>query len=73
MQDPSLVRICSAQIASIWEEPEKTLEKAGMLIRHAAASGAALICFPEQFATGWDPESEKNLEDMNGLIVSLPQ
>ena len=41
-----------------------------MFIRHAAASGAALICFPEQFATGWDPESRKNIQDMNGLIVS---
>ena len=70
MQNPSSVRICSAQVASIWEEPEKTLEKAGVFIRHAAASGASLICFPEQFATGWDPESGKNLDDINGLIVS---
>ncbi len=66
----AVVRICSAQIASIWEDPEKTLEKAGVFIRHAAASGAALICFPEQFATGWDPESGKNVEDIDGLIVS---
>jgi omega-amidase len=70
MQNPSTVRICSAQIAGIWEEPEKTLEKAGVFIQHAAASGAALICFPEQFATGWDPGSGKNLEDTSGLIVS---
>lgn len=70
MQDSSVVRICSAQIASIWEEPEKTLEKAGLLIRHAAASGAALICFPEQFATGWDPKSQMNIQDINGSIVS---
>jgi predicted amidohydrolase len=70
VQNPSVVRICSAQIASIWEEPAKTLEKAGTLIRHAAASGASLICFPEQFATGWDPESAKNLEDTGWLIVS---
>jgi predicted amidohydrolase len=28
MDNPSVVRICSAQISSIWEEPEKTLEKA---------------------------------------------
>lgn len=66
-QDP--VRICSAQIASIWEDPEKTLEKAGPLIRHAAVSGAALICFPEQFATGWDPQPRKNIQDIHGSIV----
>lgn len=70
MQNSSVVRICSAQIASIWEEPEKSLDKAGVFIRHAAASGAALICFPEQFATGWDPESQRNIQDINGAVVS---
>ncbi|MHB8052688.1 MAG: carbon-nitrogen hydrolase family protein [Methanoregula sp.] len=73
MQNPSVVRICSAQIASIWEEPEKTLEKAGVFIRHAAASGADLICFPEQFATGWDPQPWKNIQDIHGSIVSSLQ
>jgi predicted amidohydrolase len=73
MQNPSVVRICSAQIASIWEEPEKTLKKAGIFIRHAAASGAAIICFPEQFATGWDPHPRKNIQDINGSIVSSLQ
>jgi omega-amidase len=73
MPKSPVVRICSAQISSIWEEPEKTLEKAGMFIRHAAASGAALICFPEQFATGWDPQPRKNLQEINGNIVSSLQ
>lgn len=73
MSDPSVVRVCSAQIASIWEDPEKTLEKAGTLIRHAASSGASLICFPEQFATGWDPASGQNVEDTSGPIVSTLQ
>jgi omega-amidase len=73
MQNSSVVRICSAQISSIWEEPDKTLEKAGMFIRHAAASGASLICFPEQFATGWDPEPRKNIQDIRGGIVSSLQ
>jgi omega-amidase len=70
MQNSPVVRICSAQIASIWEEPDRTLEKADIFIRHAAVSGASLICFPEQFATGWDPESEKNREEIDGQIVS---
>jgi predicted amidohydrolase len=64
------VRICCAQISSVWEEPQKTLEKAAFFIRHAAASGASLICFPEQFATGWDPESGRNIQDTRGNIVS---
>lgn len=70
METSPYIRICSAQITSIWEDPERTLEKAAQFIRHAAASGAALICFPEQFATGWDPESHENLQDLNGRIVS---
>lgn len=73
MQSAAPVRICSAQISSIWEEPEKTLKKAAPLIRHAAASGAALICFPEQFATGWDPQPTRNIQDIRGSIVSTLQ
>jgi predicted amidohydrolase len=73
LQNPSVIRICSAQISSIWEEPGKTLEKAGMFVRHAAASGAALICFPEQFATGWDPQPQKNIQDIHGSIVTTLQ
>lgn len=70
MQNASSIRICTAQMISIWEDPEKTLDKAGLFIRHAAASGAVLICFPEQFATGWDPLSCKNIQDINGSIIS---
>jgi omega-amidase len=73
MKDPSVVRICSAQISSLWEEPEKTLEKAGIFIRHAAASNADFICFPEQFATGWDPQPRKNIQEIHGRIVSSLQ
>jgi predicted amidohydrolase len=57
-------------MSGFWEEPEKTLEKAGMFARHAAGSGAALICFPEQFATGWDPQPHKNIQDIRGSIVT---
>jgi omega-amidase len=73
MENPSVVRICSAQISSTWEEPEETLEKAGVFIRHAAVSGAALICFPEQFATGWDPQPHNHIQDIHGSIVSSLQ
>lgn len=70
MDSYNTTRVCSAQITSIWEEPEKTLKKAQIMIRHAAASGAKLICFPEQFATGWDPTSSKNIQDSDGSIVA---
>jgi omega-amidase len=70
MDDQTTVRICSAQISSIWEDPQKTLEKAEVFIRHAAVSGADLIGFPEQFATGWDPRSDKNVQETDGFIIT---
>jgi len=68
-----LVRVCSAQIASTWEEPHRTLVRAETFIRHAADCGAKLVCFPEQFATGWDPCPHKNIQDIHGSIVSALQ
>jgi predicted amidohydrolase len=73
MGDSTVIRICSAQIASVWEDPERTLQKAEVFVRHAASSGAALVCFPEQFATGWDPLPRKNIQDIHGSIVSSLQ
>jgi omega-amidase len=58
---------------SSWEDPEKTLGKAEIFIRHAADCGAKLICFPEQFATGWDPQPHKNIQDMQGSIIASLQ
>jgi omega-amidase len=60
-------------MTSIWEEPEKSLAKAELFIRHAAASNAGLICFPEQFATGWDPCSSANIEDIDKRIIPALQ
>ena len=66
------MRVCSAQMTSVWENPEQSLSKAETFIRHAAASSADIICFPEQFATGWDPGSTLNAMDMgNGTIPYL--
>lgn len=59
-------------MTSVWEEPKKSLAKAEIFIQHAAASGADIICFPEQFATGWDPASHNNVEDPDsGIIPAL--
>jgi len=68
MDDAQVIRICSAR-----EDPETMLQKAEIFIRHAASSGAALICFPEQFATGWDPLPRRNIQDIHGSIVSSLQ
>ncbi len=64
------VRVCSAQFSSLWEDPRANIEKAERFIAHAATCGAQLICFPEQFATGWDPLSGKNVQDLNGKIIT---
>ncbi|MDD1696076.1 MAG: carbon-nitrogen hydrolase family protein [Methanoregula sp.] len=68
-----IVRVCSAQITSTWEDPERTLARVEAFTHHAADCGAKLICFPEQFATGWDPKPLKNIQDMHGTIISSLQ
>ena len=73
LNNSHIIRVCSAQITSTWEEPEKTLTRAETFIRHAADCGAKLICFPEQFATGWDPQPHKNIQDIHGSIISSLQ
>jgi omega-amidase len=64
------MKCASAQVASCWEQPEKTLKKIEPCIRSAASLGAAIIAFPEQFATGWNPRSHLHIEDRSGTIVS---
>lgn len=61
-------------MTSVWDDPARSLEKAETFIRHAAASGAEIICFPEQFATGWDPHSSRHVMDRgSGIVPSLQQ
>jgi predicted amidohydrolase len=64
------IRVCSAQFTSSWEDPEKSLARAELFVRYAADCGTDLICFPEQFATGWDPESQKNIQTPDGSIIT---
>ena len=64
------MKCCSAQTAACWEDPEATLARVEPCIRNAAAAGADLIAFPEQFATGWDPGSHRHIQDITGTIVA---
>jgi omega-amidase len=43
------------------------------MVRQAADAGARLVCFPEQFATGWSPRSARFAENLDGLVVSRLQ
>ena len=64
------MKCCAAQVAACWEDPDATLARIDPCIRKAASAGASLIAFPEQFATGWDPSSHRNIQDDSGRIVS---
>jgi omega-amidase len=63
-----VVRIALAQVTPVWEDPDATLRKVEPLIAKAAAEGALIVCFPEQFATGWDPGSGTNSQAPDGEI-----
>jgi predicted amidohydrolase len=67
------MKCCSAQIESVWDDPERSLVKAEPFISEASRAGAALIAFPEQFPTGWDPLSHAHVEECTGRIVSTLQ
>lgn len=62
-------RICAAQVGSVWENPRATLDTIEPFIHDASERGASLVCFPEQFATGWDPSSRMHLQRLSGEIV----
>ena len=62
--------IHGVQMAAVWENPEKTLDLAEPWIRDASQAGGELVCFAEQFATGWDPASHNHVQEKNGPIVS---
>ena len=64
------MKVCTAQMASTWEDPRANLERASLLAGSAKAKGADLICFPEQFVTGWSPHSTRFAEDPDGPTVS---
>jgi omega-amidase len=64
------MKVCTAQMASAWEDPRANLERAALLTVSAKAEGADLICFPEQFVTGWSPHSTRFAEDPDGPAVS---
>jgi omega-amidase len=63
----------SAQISSVWGQPEKTLVKAQSCIQAASSAGASIVCFPEQFAAGWDPLSCTTIESLSGTTITTLQ
>jgi omega-amidase len=64
------VRICCAQMGCTWGNPAGTLDAAAETIEAAAAQGAGLIAFPEQFPIGWDPFARFRIEDLKGPTVT---
>lgn len=63
------MKLFCAQVKSVWEDPWATLEKVEPCIARASRGGGDLICFPEQFATGWDPESALHVQGIDGPVT----
>ena len=65
------LKIAGAQLGSIWEDPIRSLKKAEPYIREAVLTrGPSLICFPEQYPTGWNPGSLLHVQDREDMIVT---
>ena len=64
------ITLAIAQVAPVWEDPQAMLARVIPLIRQASLKKADIICFPEQFATGWDPGSSNHAETIGGRIVT---
>ncbi len=69
----SAFTVAAAQLRSFPEDPEANLVRAEECIRRAKDAGAALVAFPEQFATGWDPLSDAYLQDTSGPVITALQ
>lgn len=63
-----VVRIALAQVTPVWEDPASTLRNAEPLIEDAVDENASIICFPEQFLTGWDPDSRSHAQPVDGEL-----
>ncbi|WP_292519943.1 nitrilase-related carbon-nitrogen hydrolase [Methanoculleus sp.] len=63
--------IALAQVAGGRESPTGMLDAARRMAEEAAAAGASLICFPEQFVTGWSPCIHPGSgEPLNGQLTA---
>ncbi len=64
------MKLCCAQIRSCWEDPDATLARAENCIARASREGGDIVCFPEQFATGWNPTSQRHVQSIDGPLVT---
>jgi len=66
-----MTKIALAQVAGGRERPAGMLEAADRMAGDAAVAGASLICFPEQFVTGWSPEVPQDSgEPLDGPLTA---
>ena len=63
------MKVSIAQFRSTWEDTRENLRRARELVEESAGRGADLICFPEQFLTGWTPAAARHAEAMDGPLV----
>jgi omega-amidase len=64
------MKVCAVQFAGTWEDPAANLREAGRRVTRAKEEGAELVLFPEQFVTGWSPNSTRFAEKPGGPTVA---
>ena len=69
------IKVAAAQVAPVYLDKKKTVEKACRIIEEASSQGAKLIVFPEAFIPGYPdwiwliPNSKS--KELNQLYVEL--
>ena len=71
----NLIKVAAAQVAPVFLNKQKTIEKASQGIEEAAKNGAQLVVFPEAFISGypdwvWLIPNSKGAE-LNKLYLEL--
>ncbi len=63
------MKLALMQMNIIWEDKDKNLEKAEMLIKKAKASECSIAVFPEMFSTGFSMDSSRISEELQGPVI----
>jgi predicted amidohydrolase len=60
------MRVAGIQLDTVWEDPQRSFERARPWIAAAAAAGAKLVVLPEMFACGFSMATERIAEALDG-------
>jgi len=66
----AVLRVALAEYDTGWQEPEVSLNRAGICVARAASTGARLVVLPEMCATGFTMDPDNWAETLDGPIFS---